>query len=264
MTQPESVSIDELEQVAGSVTAQKPNLSELKLESDDVPEEFKGKAVTEVLARAEQLKKALQLSEETRLSLAQALEGRSKDTVQPPPPPVEEEPFLTDEQIQEIFQEDALKAVRIMNDQAIRRAQKHVEARLAPILSGSQSSAEQNARQKYAAEFSLFGDQIEATAKGLPNPAVLANSSAWDDLISYIRGRPGNFDRLMAHHEQQKAGQNQQTAQQTQSEASGFTARSSVAAPVAQSAGELDETQKEIARTLGMDYADYVRWSKVG
>lgn len=257
MTEPRSVSLDDLEQVEDT---QQPSLDLSKpLDGEGVPEEIKGKSVADLFAEAKRLSEALRMSEQARLSAV------APAPVAATPPPAEPKE-LTDEEIRAIYDEDPLKAVEIKQAQLLRKMEKQYEARLAPLFAGSETSAEQNARQKYQDEFALFGDEIKTVIDNIPNRAILSQPGTWDDIISYIRGKSGNFEKLAdARYEKQR--QNAVgAARQVQEGLTGFQVRPgpSEISTGKVSAANLDKTQLEIAEKLGMSVEDYVKWSNVG
>lgn len=256
---PVSITLDEMEaqQAAEAAAAgQKPaDLTAIKLEGDHVPAELRGKSIAEAIQQYGSVAAALKISEQARTAAPAA----------PPAAPVVEEPKdLTNEELAALHAEDPLRAMQVMQEQADRRAQKNLDIRLAPIAAGAAAQVEQAARTKYADEFALFGDQISQLAAQIPNAKqVLTNPAAWDDLISLIRGRPGNFDKIIEHKSSGRQLITQRQAQEQQQESVGFTESSNVRGRRELSIGTLDPIQKEIAAKMNMSEAEYVQWSKV-
>ena len=115
--------------------------TDLKLDGEGIPDEFKGKTVADLIAMQDQLKRSLILSEQARASaIAPAPQA-------PPAPVVEEPKELTDEELTELHSQDPVKAIRIMQEQAVRIAQRNLEARVGPLMSGTTSAVETAARQ---------------------------------------------------------------------------------------------------------------------
>ena len=151
-----------------------------------------------------------------------------------------------------------------MNDQAIRRETRNLESRLKPLFNGTAVSVEQQARAKYADEFAMFGDQISQMASQIPNSqAVLSNPAAWDDLISLVRGRPGNIERIIERKTATVTDTARRQAQESQADVVGFSGTESRARPVARSVAQLDPIQREIADKMNMTPEDYIKWSVI-
>jgi len=258
---PESVTLDEFEQQAAPTP---PKLADVKFDGEEVPEEYRGKTAAELMTQAKALAESLKLSENARKQAEMNANLAIQRPQQALPEPPKEEPELTDEQLNEIHQTDPLKAIRLMNAQAIRVAEKNLEARLGPMFQGTTAAVESAARQKYATEFELFGDQITKIASELPNGrAVLSNPAAWDDLVAIVKGRSGNWERFVEREIEKRAGNGLKNAQDRAREAVPTSLAPATRAPVVGSAPQLDALQLEIAEKLGMTPADYVKWSKV-
>lgn len=263
---PTSLTLEEIEaqEAAATAAGQKPDLTKIVLEGD-VPEHLKGKSVKELLDYANGLGTSLKTSEEAR----RAAEARAAAVPAAPAaaaaPVVEEPKELTDEEFAELFRTDPLTAVKKMNEQATRRVEKNLDLRIGTLVKGGASSAEQAARAKYPEEFTLFGDEITKMVANLPNKDPLSRPEAWDDMISYIRGKPGNFDKLFEHRNSKGREAAAAAAQQEQEAQSGVTMTSMTVAPAGgkPNKNSLDDTEKEIARNLGMTEADYIKWRNV-
>lgn len=263
------VTMEEMAAAEASEAAKPTDLTKVVVQGDDVPEELRGKTAAEAIAYAKGLKQALGISEQSRLQAQQIADIASR--TQPVAAVVEAvvEPELTDEQLQTMFQEEPLKAIRAMNAKAIRDAERNVEARLAPLFSGTSASVEKQARETYKDEFALFGSEIskmvETTAQKPNGKNVLANPAFWDDMISYIRGKPGNFDKMVEAKTRKVTEVTRSAAQEDQVASVGFTdATPTGRARKPMTVESLDSTQREIAGVLGISLDDYVKWSKVG
>lgn len=256
--------------MAGNEGQQNP--LEAKLDGDGIPDELKGKTVKELLAARQNLTESLRLSETRRTELENAQRAAAvASQAPPPPPPPKEEPELTDEQLAELHQKNPIEAIRYMQAQAARTAERNLERRIGPLMTGSASSAEQSARAKYPDEFQLFGDQIERL-KNDPKVSkeALASPQAWDDMIAYIRGKPENIDKLFDHRVSKNKPAAQAAAQAAQAAAAGATIKPDLPTQSRQTGSDdLDDTTKEIARTLFPElkpaeaYAEYNKWRKV-
>ena len=258
-----SVDLDEMEKAQSSEQPKPVNLSEVKLDGDEIPEDLRGKSASDVVARVKALTAALQVSEQARLTAENVVKVATAQAPRAPEP--EPEPAeMNDEQLRQLHEENPLEAIRVMNAQAIRRAERNLEVRLSPLMAGSASSAEQFARGKYAEEFALFGDQISDVVAKMPNSkTVMSNPAAWDDVISFVRGRPGNIERLIEQKIAKTTAPRQQVAQQQQVESVGFSGTEARARPIPKNAAQLDATQKEIAEKLNMTLEEYVKWANV-
>lgn len=240
-----------------------PRLDEIVLQGDAVPEAIRGKTAAEAVAMVNALSESLKLSERARqqaeLTAATAL--KTQPIVSAPEP---EPPEMSEEDLAQLHAEQPLVAIRVMNEQAIRKAEKNLEARLKPLFSGTASSIEQNARSKYPDEFKLFGDQITQMAQQIPNSqAVLSNPAAWDDLISLVRGRPGNIERLIEAKTAPNVEAIRRQAQETQVDSVGFSGTEPRSRAIPRNEAQLDAIQREIADKMGMSPADYIKWSQV-
>ncbi len=263
---PNSVTLDEMEAaVAKSQGPDAVDPSQVKLDGDSIPEAFRGKTLADVLTSQDNLTRALKTSEEARQQVQATLEIASRAPAPAPAPPqVEPEPEFTEEQIKEMYDEEPLKAIRVLQEQATKRVAAHYEQRLQPILKGSASGAEAQARAKYGEEFEVIGTEIMEAVEKLPDRQVMANPAAWDDIISYVRGSPGNFEKLLTHKADKQSQEAAEAAQKTQQVTAGYTAVAETRPASAQTVEDLDPIQKEIAATLGLSEEDYIKWNKVG
>lgn len=270
-----TVTLEEMEQVAAvkeEAPAPKPKASETKLDFEDLPDALRGRTAADLASELERMQKALRMSEDARLALSRSAEAGERAPVTREAP--EAQP-LTREQLKELIAEDPLAAYDYMQNNMIAALDDHLNKRFTPLVSGTINTMESQAKQKYSAEFELFGDQIEAAKKQV-DPRILSTAQGWDDMIAYIRGLPSNFEALVEHRTRPKA----EEARERQRQDVGYAAsRSSApartASPGAGGASDLDETQKEIARELYMGakdvngrtittpeqaYAEYKRW----
>lgn len=256
-----AVTLDEMElesEAGKEPVVEKPNFQDMKLDGDDVPELLRGKSVADALRTVDTMAQSLRMSETER----QALRARIDST--PVPQAVEEEPVWDREKLREMYEQDPIAAMEAMGNHLSDNLNRHFETRLQPLANGTVIAAEQAAKQRYETEFSMFGDQIEQFKKGLPDRSVLASSQGWDDMISYIRGRPENFDRMIVA----RSGPQKQAARQEQVQNTGFSAAPAGSAiPVA--GGDLDVTTQKIAQSfidqgIFKDMNEYKRWQAAG
>jgi len=255
-----------LEDIESSQNEPKPVDLTTKLDGDEVPEELRGKTMAEVIALQSGMKEALLTSEDARKN-AETMAATAAAAASQPPAPAptapEPEPMLTDEEIAEIHQEDPIRAIKLMNEQAIRLAEKNLESRLAPMFAGTAASVEQAARVRYKEDFEVIGPEIEQFIQTLPNKQVLANPQGWDDLIALVRGK--NLDKIIQAKASAVSSNAQAQAQAEQQDLTGFTTVSNPTKvqTLPHSADKLDAVQLDICSKLGMSPEDYITWSKV-
>jgi len=263
------VTFDEMEKQLKDAEASvlKPDLTKIMLEGEDVPAELKGKSTSEALAKIKELERVLQLSEQGRqhaLMTAQSLSERGAAPPKEEPTPVEK--LVTAQEVAEAFAEDTAKGVELMmkmQQQSIDRAADQYTARIQPLLSGTVSSAENQARQKYPEEFDIYKDEIAAMIKQLPNKNVLSTPDSWDDLVAYVRGK--NPQKLFDRMQDKEREKHKTTAQLEQRETAGFSTTTGGRAPAPSTRGVvIDETVREICRVQGITEEDYIKWSRVG
>ena len=245
----------------------KPDLTKITL-GEEVPEHLKGKSVKDLIDYANGMGTSLKASEEAR----RAAEARAAAVAAAPAAaapaaaaPVEEKE-ITDDELSEMYRTDPMGAITKMNERAIKRVERNFEMRIGTLVKGGTSSAEQAARAKYPDEFALFGAEISQMVANLPNKDPLSRPEAWDDMISYIRGKPGNFDKMWEHKNKKGNDAAAQAAREAQEREAGVTMTSMTAAPGGsprKDKNTLDDTEKEIARNLNMSEADYIKWRNV-
>lgn len=224
--------------------------------------ELEAKARQEALAaagddpRIKALQEALRISEEARQRQAASLA---------PEPKVEEHKRLSREELNELYQRDPLAAIAAMQEESIRTVSENLEKRLSPLVSGGAQNARQAAKARHPDAFELFGREIDEYVEALPDKTVLNNPRAWDDLVSYIQGQPGNIDKIVTKRQEKKA----EEARLAQAASAGAHTKSEMRAPAGTSKDTLDETEKEIARALNPGltpeeaYAEYNKWRRV-
>lgn len=258
------VSIEDFEAVeaASKAAAAGPAL----LTGDDIPEQFRGKSAKEIAEMADRSMKALRVSEEARLA---ALEARAAAPVPvaPAAPPAEDPQEMTDEQFDALYEEDPKRALRVAAERIALTTERNILARMAPLQAGQRDSAEAAARAKYTEEFELLGDEIKAVVAKIPNQQYLSSPGAWDDVISFVRGK--NIDKVVDARMKKVGAANESTARAAQFASAGFTATRTVApAPVIAGSDPsnhgLDPAELKIADTLGQSPAEYARWKKMG
>lgn len=230
--------------------------------------ELEAKARQDLLAsqgedpRVKALQEALRISEEAR--------KRQESLAAPAAPAPEPVKKMSREELNELYQRDPLAAIELMQSEATRTATENLERRLGPLMTGTASMGEESARRKFPDEFELFGSAMKEYIERLPDKSVMSRPEAWDDLISWFRGRPGNFEKLVEHRQTKSANAKAEEARRTQAEGAGAHTRSEIRAPSpAGGKTTLDETQREIARALNPGltpdkaYEEYIKWMRV-
>jgi len=266
----QSVSLEEMESEA------KPEVKggDTKAEGDDIPEEYRGKSVKEIIAIANSARSGLQTATSAAEAARAAAELASQNRQSAPPPP-EEVKELSREEIKALYDEDPLKAIEVIEEQAARRVSAHIESRLAPLTQGTMSAAENWARQEFGDEFELFEKDIKALVNNVPNKAVFTTKEGWQDAVAYIRGKAGNFEKLIDHRREKENNQDRETARTRERSAAGFTGRSTNAgntrAPSSDKAigDRMSPEMKTIADNfisdgVFKDYAEYMSWYNKG
>lgn len=214
---------------------------------------------------------ALRISEDARIRAEERLRAAPAPAAAPTaaqPDPVE---MLTDDQIAKIAEEKGLTAaLRIVQAQTFKLAERHLNTRLEGMQAAGSVSAENAAKAKYPMEFELFGDEIKKIATDAPDKSQLANANNWDSIIAYVRGKEGNLQKYVTRLAEDGSKEAEKTAKANQRETAGTHAPSGGGRSTGGiSAGAdgffgLDATEREIADKLGRKYKDYAAWKRVG
>jgi hypothetical protein len=244
-----------IEEIEEALAAPKPKIADMKLEGDDIPADLRGKSVDELMKHAEALSRSLKLSEQARLTTT------APAPVAAPAPVVEEPKELTDAELAELHAEDPVKAIRYMQEQAVRVAQRNMEARVGPLVTGTSSAVENGARAKYPEEFAALGAEISAIIQTLPNKAVLSDPVAWDQIVAHARGV--HFDKFFEHKNAKRSVAALATARAAEIETAGVSFAPTESASRGGTPVVTDEWTKEIAKNLNMTLEEYIKWSKV-
>jgi len=270
----ESFTMDEIEAGAGATAVEKPDLSKVLADGDDVPEAYRGKSVSEIIRIAETARTTMNESVTAARTAAEAARDAAAaiGTRQDPPPTPPKE--LTREEIKALYDEDPMAALDVIQQQAERRIAQHVEDRIAPLTSGTMGAAENWAKQEFPDEFELFGDKIAAMIASVPNKQIFSGKKGWEDAIAYVRGQKGNFEKLMDHRNNKGNSDEAATARERERANAGFTGRSTTTARQREAArsadsGDMSEQEKGIAQRFiddgtFKDMAEYRRWQKMG
>jgi hypothetical protein len=259
------VSLDDLAKLDTSPA--KTKLDEIKFEGDDVPEDLRGKTAADLLKLASGSRTLLSEKDQ---QLAEINAKLAQLQANPPGPVVEKQPDevpdKTIEELNEMFQKDPLAAIAEMTSAAERRVAKNVELRLGTLVTGSMANIEAAARAKYPDEFALFGEQIEAVKKAtVKDKSLLADPAVWDDMISFVRGKPANFEKLVEHRLKKNGKGADDEAHKQQVALSGPATTTTQRTPALKqpAGGTLTEEQKHAADVLGMTHEDYLKWMRV-
>lgn len=237
-----------------------PSLDSISLDGDSVPELLRGKTVADALKTVEALQAALKTSEQARQQPAQPYYQ------QPPQPPQQD--AYDRQRMQELYDQDPLAAMEQMGQYLARQLDQSVATRLQPLQTGISSTAEAQARQQYAEDFELFGDQIREIAGTVP-AAALTSKKSWDDLISYVRGQPGNFDKMLQKRMQKEREAELANVRAQEQQQSGYTGRPRPAGAI-QTGGD-DAPLDPVADKIAQDFidqgvfkskAEYRKWAK--
>jgi hypothetical protein len=270
----ESVTLDELESQQDE--PKKGASPEDKFEGDDIPESYRGKNVKEIIAIAELAREGMKTSDSARAaadaarSAAESLaSSRGTEVVAP-----KEEPELTREQLQELYEKDPLEAIAKIEEQAMKRIAAHVESRIAPLTSGTTAQAENWARQEFPDEFELFEKEIKKLVDSVPNKTVFTSKQGWEDAVSYVRGQKNNFEKLVDHRADKKNRVNLEESRGRERNNTGFSGRSTTRSGASlaadkELAGKMNEEQRSIAQRfiddgVFKDFKEYNSWYNRG
>lgn len=268
-----AMTMDEIEESMSGDTQEKPDLSKITADGDDIPEAYRGKSVTDIIKIAEGAR--TQMNESTRAAQeARDAALRAEGSRTPPPPPPEAPKEMTREELKALYDEDPLAAIAKIEEQAMNRVAAHVEARIAPLTAGTISAAENWARQEFPDEFALFGDEIKGMIDSIPNKQVFSDKKGWQDAISFIRGKAGNFEKLIDHRANKNNTEEGERARGRERESAGFSGRTTVASRQRQdtssrAGADMNDDERRIAQRFiddgtFRDMAEYVKWQKMG
>lgn len=237
------------------------NLNEIKVEDEDVDEDFRGKSVAEIIEQAKRLKKAVEISETARLALQNSQEALTSSRQAPPPAAPAApapEPELNDEQLQALFDESPRKYHEYLNQQSEKRILSTLKSQIAPVLGSSADLALRDAERRYPDEFAAFGKEMKEFISRMPDKSALAQEGAIDELVDWQRGKHWKkFDE----YRQSKAGNglNDARKQMAEETPSDFARTPQV---TRQNGGggrrvQLDQVQREVAAAMGLSEEQY-------
>lgn len=236
------------------------------LDGDDVPAEFKG-SLSDIYNEVQQLRNTHKINTEVMQRLAARVEKPVEVVVNdrrggPPVASEQQEPTLTEEELNELFRENPAKAFQYVTDRNNKMLGAALESRLAPLGNSAVAAAEAEARRQWPLEFEIFKDEIER-AKGRVDPSVFANPESWRQMISMVRG-----DNIMKFitETQKRAGVKsvEDQAREAQASGAGFVPRSREAPLPSGGSSQLDDLQRKVAEEFGMTPAEYIAFTKTG
>jgi hypothetical protein len=258
---PQSLDLSELEELGGAQNAAA--LLETQLDGDQVPEEFRGKKLTDVLGVIGNLKSALKTSEDARtqaLATAEALaRSRQEPVAAPAPAPAPEGPKeRTAEEWKELYESDPFTYQQERFAAMERQLARSVQSQVAPATATAAATAKQAAMSAHKEAFELLGAEIDQFVNmAFPTPeakATLAQPGAWDRVVHYVQG--ANIDKVIAAREAKRSSTvaaDRQRAERDAAPPAFNSARTPAPRGGRLTPATMDETSKEIARNLMPD-----------
>lgn len=237
---------------------------------DDLPDAYKGMSAKQIAAIAETSREAMKSMERSSSESARVAAELADSSRRAPPPPSEEVKELTREELQELYDKDPLEAIAKIEEQAMRRISAHVESRIAPLTSGTMSSAENWAKEEFPDEFELFASDIKKLVDSVPNKSVFTSKQGWEDAVAYVRGQKNNFEKLVTHRATKADRDALANARGRERESTGFNARSrstneARGAADKEIANKMGDEQRQIAQRFIDDgvfksFSEYNKW----
>lgn len=234
------------------------------LEGDTIPEGYRGKNLNDILKDNQRLQDSLRLRD-AEVSTYRAGDD-ARRTAAPAAAAVEEVKEPTREELDKLFEDDPRQYAEVIADMRVRKAENQWAGRIASLEQGTIGASEGWAKEQFKDEFELFEKDINEFRRSVTNQAIFSTRKGWEDMISYVRGKPENIDKLFDH----KAGRKTRTrddARRDEDNNAGFNRSSSRRTAVeatGDGADSLSKEQRDVADGLGMNYKDYAKWSKVG
>jgi hypothetical protein len=202
---------------------------------------------------------------EAKLALKEAM---LEQAVRQPTQPVQQQPqntgirVLTDEEFNQLASENPAAAIKYQQQLNNVLLEEALNKRLAPLSQGVISSAEADARRKYAMEFELFGPEIAKHKAQVPE-SVFSNPASWDQLIAMVRGAPENINKYIAKV-QEKAGVKtpaQQAQEEQQTNNVGFVPTQTNVTTQLPTQSKLSELERSVLRQWGFaSEAEYLKF----
>ena len=274
MSEREEVTLDEFETQAAANAAdegeqqeqeqQRPDLSTITLDGDDVPDFIRGKSAAEAIRALQATQNALRISEEERQRERESYRPQQQQQQYQQHAPA----GYNREEMAQLLETDPIAAYERMAQHVAGAVEQSLANRTQPLAAGIAAQAEQRARQQHPEVFELFGDQINRVVASLPDKAALASPDAWKDIVSYVSGQPENLDKLIERRLQKQRESEAPAARQQEREASGYSGRSQPSGIRSDSRDtELDPATTKIAQQfidagLFKNIAEYKKWMK--
>lgn len=197
------------------------------------------------------LRQALAISEAARADVMRMQHAQQQAQTQSANTPR----WFNDAELLEMHSSDdpqvRFQASRIEAQQQLARGAQLFEQRFAQLASSVHTTAEADAARRYPKEFELFGQQIKQLASQT-DPALLTSTATWDNLIGYVRGAPGNFEKLVAA----QTTLSPTLAREAQAASVGASFASTPQFSQQQHPLAVDPVTREIALGLGYDTVD--------
>jgi hypothetical protein len=207
---------------------------------------------------------------EEALRISEAARQRAAELARPPAPEKAEEKELSDEELQSLWDKSPMAAIAHMLDKRQKVLEANFEQRFGTLTRSGAATARESAERRYPDEFRILGKEIDAFIATVPNAEQrLSSSKDWDDLIAYIRGQPTNFDKIVKDRDEKRQREATEAAQAREREVAGAHTVSQIRSPAPAGGVALDDTAKEIARTMFPNmlpdeaYAEYSKWARV-
>lgn len=210
--------------------------------------------------RVKALEEALRISEESRRRVAEMQASLQTQAPSAAPAAPKE---LTREELNKLYTDNPIEAIEYLQARQARIVEENVTKRLQPLMAGNATTAREQARLRYPDEFKLFEKEFDSVIDAIPDKSAMGSLKAWDDLIAWVRGKPGNFEKLVQLHDEQNRAKAAEDARTAQVAAAGASVRSEIRAPAPAGNKALDATEMEIIKTLGMTPEDYIKWRGV-
>lgn len=255
------VTLDDIGSMNETPTA--PDYSKVTLEGDEIPEELRGKSLSDALKELSGLKNALKISEDARIALKnsqEALETRQQTPSPTPPPSPAPEPELTEDQLKELFESDPFKFHQYQAQQLEKRLLGTVQRSVQPVVGSAADFAIRESRSRFPDEWKAFGKEIETMISQLPDRSALANPGAMDQLMNYARGT--HWQKFQEYLNSKNGGTLDEArdslARETPQDFSRAPKQPSSPTPSRRQI-QLDDVQKQIADAMGISHADYAK-----
>lgn len=235
------------EEVKAAAAAAAPKVDET------LPENLRGKTPAEIAAYAAGLERSLKLSEDARREATREPAPRQQE------PPPQAPALPTAEQLQAAWDRDPIATTAYIQQLGQAQSTAQFERRIAPLLQGLSAAGEQDALRRYGEEFELFGPEIRQLRDMVQDKSLLASPEAWDQIVSVVRGRPGNIDKLLDRRVAKREAERTTTVADAQRAAAASVPLGGSPAirraPIESSGGSsgwLDDVEREIAANLGV------------